>query len=107
MNWYKSARKRYGSFRYDFDGIELMNPICFCSGTADVEFSIERDPGDRYEPPTVDVEVQPEVENITCVDVDDNLIKATPDMISQVEYSLKHGSESARVRERALDHEWS
>lgn len=107
MSWYRRASR---TFMIDFDDVRIGEPPCSCFGDARVEFNIRRDRGSSrmpYEPPTVDIEVQPEVENITCVDVDDNLIKVTPDMISQVEYSLKHGSESARVRERALDHEWS
>lgn len=94
----------------DFDDVRVEDPPCSCFGDARVEFNIRRDRGSSsmpYEPPTVDIEIQPEVENITCVDGDDNFIKVTPDMISQVENSLKHGSESERVRERALDREWS
>lgn len=103
MNWYKSAKKRYGSFRYDFDGIELMNPICFCSGTADVEFSIERDPGDRYEPPTTDVDLNVTVESLYCTDAEGEEIPVTNEMAREVEAILR---DEEHLREKAFDHEF-
>ena len=103
MNWYKSAKSRSGSFTYEFDGVELMNPICFCSGTANVDFVIHRDPGDRYEPPTSDVDLKIEINSLYCTNAEGEEIPATDDIVKEVESVLR---EDESVKERAYEHEY-
>ena len=103
MNWYKSAKSRSGSFTYEFDGIELMNPICFCSGNADVKFVISRDPGDQYEPPTSDVHLKVEVDKIYCTDAEGDEIPVTDEIVKIVEDIL---SNDQSLKERAFEHEY-
>lgn len=103
MNWYKSARTRRGAFTYNFDDIELVNPLCFCSGTAEVEFVIHRDEGDRIDPPTVDVDLKVTVVSLFCTDADGTEIPATDEMMKEIEDMLE---DDERLRERAFEHEF-
>lgn len=102
MSWYKSAKSRSGSFTHFFNNIELMNPICFCSGNADVEFVISRDPGDRNEPPTSDVRLKVRVDPIYCTDAEGDEIPVTDEIIKTVEDIL---SNDQSLKERAFEHE--
>jgi hypothetical protein len=104
MSWYKSAKSRSGSFTYEFDGIELMNPISFCSGNAEVKFVISRDSGDRNEPPTSDVDLKVKVGDIYCTDAEGDEIPVTDEITKTVEDIL---SNDQSLRERAFEHEHS
>jgi hypothetical protein len=103
MNWYKSARGRSGKFLWEFDNMEFDNPTCFCHGRATIHWSISRDPGDRYEPPTSDVNIKAELEEVECFDIEDNIVSVTPEMEKNIVENLE---DDERVEEAAYEHEF-
>lgn len=110
MNWYKSAKTRRGKFHYEFDGLELMNihglefvEDIFFEGTAEIEFLIERDPGDRIDPPSVNVDLKATILSLKCYDAEENEYPVTEKMVKEVEEELESRD---HLREEALDHEF-